>query len=260
MPTPDHVFPMSEVDQNPNSVSLSTLPNNEGNTFWNNYFANGAASSRAPVQFNTTNADAARTWQQQMIQDLQQAAAGNPNSRAQQGLQAGYADARAGQSALGSSMRGTGGGAGLRVGATGAGNVQRGYEGDKSMLMNQEKEAAQALLAQQLAQVRATDAAQAQAMAANALGNQSLDDNMRQFYTAGGIGSAVSQTQTAADRARASMGFDLEGQDLRDEMLKRYGGSLATAGATAASFYGKEKSGGYRQVDGQDSIVPDWDK
>jgi hypothetical protein len=260
MPVP--VFGPSEIDQNPNQVSLGTTPNSEGNRYWSNFFAQGAqAPARAGIAYDTTNADAARGWQTQMMQDLQRQAAGDPNSRAQQGLTAAYGQARAGQSALGSGLRGTGGGAGLRAGAQGAGNVQRGYAGDQQILMTQEKQAAQAQLAAQLAQMRGQDAMQAQGAASNAMGNQSLNDAMQQFYVGGGIGADVASTQTAADRARATMGFDLEGKDIESQLLNRFGGAAATAGATGARFFGANRSGsGYRQVDGQDSIVPDWDK
>lgn len=231
--------------------------------FWSNYFANGAqAGARPGIGYDTTNADAARTWQTQMIQDLQQQAAGNPNSRAQQTLRQGYTDARAGQSALGSATRGTGGAAGLRQGMAGGANVQRGYAGDSAMLMQQEKTAAQALLAQQLAAQRQQDMAQAQGMATNALGNTSLDDAMRQFYTSGGINTDVAATQLAADKARAQLGLDLEGKDIQTELNNRLMNSAATATATASRFASAQPrtGSGYRQVDGQDSIVPDWDK
>lgn len=237
MPAP--IFGADQIDQNPNSVSLTTDPNKAGN-FWRDYFAGGATSTRPGVGYNTTNADAARTWQQQMIQDLQQAAAGNPNSAAQKGLVNSYTEARAGQSALGSSMRGTGGGAGLRAGVAGAGTVQRGFEGDKAMLMLQEKEAAQALLAQQLAQQRATDAAQAQGMANNALGNQNLDDAMRQFYESQGLNFGTEQTQLQADAGRARMGFDLEASDTAD----RFGRKAVGAGATFLGTLGRQQSSG----------------
>lgn len=228
---------------------------------WDDYFAAGAPT-RSNVAFDTTNADASRTWQTQMIQDLQQAAAGNPNSRAQQGLQAGYADARAGQSALGSSMRGTGGGAGLRAGVLGAGNVQRGFAGDSAMLMNREQVAAQSLLAQQLAAQRGQDGQQAGAMASNALANTSLEDAMQQFYTQGGIGRDLSNYQYGAGLTSAQLGMDLESKDLEAQR----NAALATSAGTAASAAAKWASSGggdntkYRQVDGKNSIVPDWDK
>lgn len=235
---------------------------NKPNDFWGNFFSAGAGNTRAPIGLDTTNADQARGWQQNLMQDLQRRAAGDPNSRAQQSLTQGYADARAGQSALGSSMRGTGGGAGLRAGVQGAGNVQRGYAGDQQMLMTQEKQGAQALLAQQLAQMRGQDAGQAGMAAQNMMGNQGLDDAMSQFYTSQGIGHDIAGTQRAVDLGRASLGIS----DARNEIGREGAKDLAQAGATGLATIsrfagsGGNKGGGYRQVDGQNSIVPEWDK
>lgn len=260
MPAP--VFGPNEIDQNPGSVSLSLTPGaTPGGDFWRNYFQQGMNSTRAGVPLDTSNANAARTWQQQLIQDLQQQAAGNPNSVAQKQLESSYTNARAGASALGSSVRGTGGGAGLRAGVQGAGNVQRGFEGDKAALMLQEQQAAQALLAQQLAAERGLDASQAQAMAQNSLANTGLDNAMMQFYTGGGINNALAGTNINNDRARATMGFDLEGRALENELMNRYAGAAATATAAAGNAFGQRNNRtSYRQVDGQNSIVPEWDK
>lgn len=214
----------------------------DSDPFWGNYFAQGADAVRPPVTFDTANADASRAWQTQMIQSLQRAAAGDPKSRAQQSLLQGYADARAGQSALGSATRGTGGAAGLRQGIMGGGNVQRGYAGDSAMLMNQEQTAAQALLAQQLAAQRQADMAQAQGAANNVLGNQGLDNAMRQFYEGQGLQYGLEQTQLGADRGRARLGFDLEAADTANRMLNRGVQAGATALATASKGWGKPKS------------------
>lgn len=259
----DPYFGAEEVDQSPNSVSLDARQNVAGDRFWNDYFAAGAnAPARAPVGYDTANSDVARAWQTQFMQDLQRQAAGDPNSRAQQSLAQGYTDARAGQSALGSSMRGVGGAAGLRQGMQGAGNVQRGFAGDSQMLMAQEQQSAQALLAQQLAQQRAQDAQQAQAMAGITTGNTSLDNAMSQFYTSSGINTGVAGLQNAGDRARAMLGFDLESKALQDQLYSKLAGSAATAGAVGARFFndGGGSGSGFRQVDGQNSIVPDYDK
>lgn len=260
MPAP--IFGPDEVDQSPNSVSLSTRPNGNGDNFWANYFSAGATGApRTNIGLNTTNADAARTWQTQLIQDLQQQAAGNPNSKGQQALAGAYAQARQGQQALASSARGTGGGAGLRAGVEGAGEVQRTFEGDKKVLMVQEQQAAQAALAQQLAAMRGLDANQANMMAANTQQNQGLEDAMRQFYTGGGIQQGISAAQTAADRARAQAGLDLEAQEAQSEAQQRALQAGATGLGVVSRYAGSGGGGGgYRQVDGQNSIVPTWDK
>ena len=259
MPPP--IFGPDEIDQSPNSVNLRAQSESD---FWSNYFSQGASGGPpAQVGYDTTNADAARGWQQELMQDLQRQAAGDPNSRAQQSLAQGYGAARAGQSAIGSSARGTGGAAGLRAGAMGAGNVQRGYVGDQQMLLQQEKLSAQALLAQQLAQQRGQDAMQAGDMAATAQGNQSLNDAMARFYTGGGIQGAQGGFQTAADLASAQAGLDLEASDAQaasNQQIMQAG--AAGFGALSRGFGsgGTNRQGGYRQVDGQSSIVPEWDK
>lgn len=237
------VFTGDQIDTP--TTSLSTVPQaSPQSQYWSHFFAQGAqAPTRAAIGFDTTNADQSRRWQDQLMQDLHRQAAGDPNSRAQQSLTQGYTDARQGQSALGAAARGTGGGAGLRAGALGAGSVQRGYAGDQRMLMTQEQQSAQTLLAQQLAQQRGQDAGQAQSMAANSLGNSTLNNAMSQFYTNGGIQGDVASQQLQADRARAQLGFDLEGKDIQSQLYNRFAGAAATGGATAAHFYGANQGG-----------------
>lgn len=242
MPAP--IFGPDEIDPNPGSVSLNTqTANNPGISFWSNFFAAGPGT-RTGVAFDTSNADAARTWQQQLIQDLQQQAAGNPNSVAQKQLAASYANARAGQSALGSSVRGTGGGAGLRAGVQGAGNVQRGFEGDRAMLMLQEKQAAQALLAQQLAAMRSQDAAQAQGAAQNALGNTSLDDALQQFYLGQGLGLGMSEADRAVEAARTAAGLSERRNAIGDRTFNNAVNAGATGLAAASRWFGTGNNGG----------------
>lgn len=264
----DPIFGFDEIDPGSEEgggkpVSLSTTnPNAAGDAYWSNYFASNVGATRPPVGLDLANQDQSRGWQQQLMQGLQRQAAGDLNSNAQQALRQGYTDARAGQSALGSATRGAGGAAGLRQGMMGAGNVQRGFAGDQQMLKLQEQQAAQAMLAQMLAQQRSQDSAQAQAMAANSLGNQNLNNAMTQFYLNGGISNDAGAAQIAAERARASLGFDLEGRALQQQLLQRYGGAAAGASGAAATVWGGggNQGTGYRQVDGQNSIVPDWDK
>lgn len=227
---------------------------------WDAFFANGVNSTRPGVGFDTTNQDQSRAWQQQVMQDLQRQAAGDPNSRAQQQLSQGYADARAGQSALGSTMRGTGGAAGLRHGVMGAGSLQRGYAGDQQMLMAQEQQSAQAALAQMLAQQRQQDAGQAQAMAGNAMGNQRLDDALQQYYTQGTIGRALAGHQYGADLSRAQLGFDLDARSVAEQQRRDAAQAAGTAFSVLQSWGGGNSGSGYRQVGGQDSIVPIDDK
>lgn len=93
------------------------------------------------------------------------------------------------------------------------------------------------------------------------LGAQGLDDAMRQFYMQGGIAGDVASNQFGQERARAQQGFDLESRDLNNALNSRWVGMAQGAAGVASRIPWFQQSGsGFRQVDGQDSIVPDYDK
>lgn len=254
------IFGPDQIDQNPGVVSLPTQPTDPNGDYWRNFYMQQLGASRPGVAFQTGNQDQARARQQQVIQDLQRAAMGDPNSRAQQGLRDAYGSATSQQSSLGSTMRGQSAGAAQRSIASGQQGIQRGFAGDSQMLQLQEQQAAQAMLAQLLAQQQGQDITQAQGLAQGQLGSQGLDDARRQFYMQGGIQGSLSESQLAQDRARAQLGFDLEGQDIANAYNRRFMGAAQTAAGTLASMPWGQSGGGFRQVDGQNSIVPDWDK
>lgn len=242
-------------------VSLNTRQ--QIDPYWSNWFMQQASnpSGMAAVTPSLANQDQARTQQMQVIQDLQRAAAGDPNSRAQQQLAQGYGAARAQQASLGSTMRGQSAGAAMRGIQQGQAGIQRGFAGDQQMLQLQEQQAAQAMLAQLLAQQQGQDIGQAQMMAQGSLGSSALDDAMRQFYMQGGVTSDIAANQFDQERARAQMGFDLNAQNINNAYLQRFGGMAASAGGAAANMWGRGSTGsGYRQIDGQNSIVPEYDK
>lgn len=243
------------------SVRLGT--NMQADPYWSNWFLQGAQSPQGAFSnpYQTANQDQARAQQQQVIQDLQRQATGDPNSRAQQQLRQGYGAAQAQQASLGSTMRGQSAGAAMRGVQAGQQGIQRGLAGDQQMLQLQEQQAAQQMLAQMLAQQQGQDIAQAQGMAQGALGAQGLNDAMQQFYMQGGIQAALGANQFSQDQARAQLGFDLESQNLRDQFNQGLVGMGQGAAGTALSMWGPKSSGsGYRQVGGQDSIVPEYDK
>jgi len=214
--------------------------------------------------FNTANQDQARTEQARVIQALQAQAAGNMNTLGQQQLTQGFQRAGQQQQSLGSSIRGTGGGAGLRAGAMGAADVQRGLAGEQQMLKLQEQQAAQAMLAQLMAQQHAQDVGLAGSMAQGALAGQGLNQDMERFYGSGLTEQMLGGYQRAFDLERARAGYDLEARDTEARNMAR----LAQAGATGAAALSRMGSNGnsgqqptgYRQVDGQNSIVPLDDK
>lgn len=260
---PDNYWPTigSPTAQSLLDTSLKTSTSPESRA-WSDYFKQqvSAQGQRPAVGFQTTNQDQARLEQQKVIQALQQQARGDLNSLAQQQLQQGYGQARAQQSSLGSTMRGQGAGAAMRGIQQGQQGIQRGFAGDQQMLMLQEQQAAQALLAQMLQQQQGQDIAQAGGMAQGALGSQGLDDAMRQFYFGSGIATDVANQQIQGERGRATLGFDLAGRDIQDRLNQQLMQMGAGAAGAAERIWSNSQQPGYRQVDGQDSIVPDWDK
>lgn len=201
--------------------------------YWSQFYLNGPASVQMP-QFQTANQDQARAQQQQVIQDLQRQAMGDPNSRAQQQLRQGYGAAQAQQASLGSTMRGQSAGAAMRGVQAGQQGIQRGLAGDQQMLQLQEQQAAQQMLAQLLAQQQGQDITQAQGTANAALGAQSLDEAMRQFYAQQGSRYNVEQGQIQGERGRAQLGFDLEGADITNRLIRQGVNAAATGLATWA--------------------------
>jgi hypothetical protein len=158
--------------------------------------------------FQTANQDQARLQQQQVIQDLQRQAAGDPNSLAQQQLQQGYGAAQAQQSSLGSTMRGQSAGAAMRSVQAGQQGIQRGLAGDQQMLQAQEQQAAQAMLAQLLAQQQGQDITQATGMAQGVNQGGALNEAMKQFYAQQGLELGLGREQRDKERQLTSLGLD----------------------------------------------------
>lgn len=188
------------------------------------------------------NQDQARTEQARVIQALQAQAAGNMNTLGQQQLAQGFQRAGQQQQSLGSSIRGTGGGAGLRAGTMGAADVQRGLAGEQQMLKLQEQQAAQAMLAQLMAQQHAQDVGLAGSMAQGALAGQGLNQEMERFYGSGLTGQMLSGYQSRADMERAKLGFDLDAQDLESRRAAQYAQAAATAAAAYSNYGNRQKS------------------
>jgi len=209
--------------------------------YWSQFFLNGPASVQMP-QFQTANQDQARTEQQRVIQALQAQAAGDPNSLAQQQLANAYQGAQSQQSSLGSTMRGQSAGAAMRGIQAGQQNIQRNLPGDQQMLMLQEQQAAQSMLAQLLAQQQGQDITQAQGMANTQLQGQQLEDAIRQFYASQGLGHDIEQAQIASERNAGKLGFDLAGKDITNRFLNQATQAGAAAIGTIGSFGQPQKS------------------
>ena len=200
--------------------------------YWSNFYQNGPNAVTMP-QFQTGNQDQARLQQQQVIQDLQRQAAGDPNSLAQQQLQQGYGAAQAQQSSLGSTMRGQSAGAAMRGVQAGQQGIQRGYAGDQQMLQQQEQQAAQAMLAQLLAQQQGQDITQATGMANGQLQGNALEEAMNQFYAGQGSKFDVNRGDIGGGYNSAQMGFNLDRSKITNDLFNRG----VQAGATGLSTW-----------------------
>jgi hypothetical protein len=216
---------------------------NAGAKHWEGFFNNGPASVQMPT-FQTGNQDQARLRQQQVIQDLQRAAAGDPNSKAQQQLSQSYRGAQAQQSSLGSTMRGQSAGAALRGVQTGQQDIQRGLAGDQQMLQVQEQQAAQQQLAQLLSQQQGQDITQATGMASGVNQGNSMNEAMRQFYAQQGLNAGLARENLNAQGNRASLGID-----------QQYG-DLAMAGTQNAINAGAGLLGGIATMSNNDPNKP----
>lgn len=190
------------------------------------------------------NERAARAWQDQFLQGLQRQASGDPNSRAQQALSQAYGQASQGQQSLGSGLRGTGGGAGLRAGQQGAGQVQRTYAGDSSMLMNKEQQAAQALMSQILQQQRGQDTQGASSQAATTLRGTELDNAMTQFLGTQQYNQMLANSGFDIDSVNLQLGINRDNAASFQNMFNRAvqaGGTVLTTIADSEKEARKEK-------------------
>ena len=208
---------------------------NAGARYWEDLFNKGPTSVQMP-QFQTANQDQARLEQQKVIQALQAQAAGDPNSQAQKQLAQAYQGAQAQQSSLGSTMRGQSAGAAMRGIQAGQQDIQRSLPGDQQMLMLQEQQAAQAMLAQLLAQQQGQDITQATGMANTQLQGQQLDEAMRQFYASQGLNAGIAREQTANDRIAAQLGLNLDSAKLLQQGINTGVNTAAGALGTFGSF------------------------
>lgn len=214
---------------------------NANTDWWSDFYKAGPASVQMP-KYDTMQQAQARREQQRVIQALQQQARGDLNSLAQQQLQQGYGQARAQQSSLGSTMRGQGAGAAMRGIQQGQAGIQRGFAGDQQMLMLQEQQAAQALLAQMLQQQQGQDIAQATGMAGTTNQANALNEAMKQFYAQMGSGLNIEQGQIGAERNAAQYGFDLATQELGNRLLNQGAQAAAGAAGTVAGMDWRSES------------------
>lgn len=229
----------------PSGIGANAAVADKGAQYWEDFYGKGPGYV-APVQFDATNADELRRQQGLVIQALQAQAAGDPNSQAQQQLMQGYGNAQAQQASLGSTMRGQSHGAALRGVQQGQQGIQRGLAGDQQMLMLQEQQAAQAQLAQQLAQQQALDASQAGATADGANKNTALSNDATSAYARGRLSAALGREGRARDSKLSSLGistgFNNAYKDLVDQSISAATSAAATGLSTLGSFGSKPES------------------
>lgn len=211
--------------------------------YWRDAMFNRFGQSPGSVDYQTANQDQARAEQMRVIQALQAQAAGDPNSQAQQQLGRAYQGAQSQQSSLGSTMRGQSAGAAMRGIQAGQQGIQRSLPGDQQMLMLQEQQAAQAMLAQLLAQQQGQDIAQAQGMSNTSLGNSQIGDAARQFYLGLTGGMDLAATERSNQLARAAMGFQDDQNAITQGLLGRAAQTGATVLGTAGSWGGGPSQG-----------------
>lgn len=236
-----------------------------GATPWSDYYAGLAKNGdgiQAP-QYQSGNVDQARAQQDAIIQALQRQAAGDMNSHAQQQLRDMYGRGAAQQASLGSTMRGQSAGAAMRGIQQGQGQLQAGLAGDQQMLKLREQQAAQQMLAGLYAQQHAQDVTQTGDMANGQLAGNELNQAMQQFYSGMDAQGLLNNYQYGSDFARASMGLDLNASQLAQQQAQQnmqMVGTAADALGKVSQSGGNSGGSGYRQVDGQDSVVPYDDK
>lgn len=262
---PDPYDPMSAVPgwaprpagQNPTATNYA--PNQFSEALRHGSGTLGVNWGKSVVSADRGSLDDPRRYQSQVIQALQQQAAGDMNSQAQQQLRDSFQQARAQQASLGSTMRGQSAGAAMRSIRAGQQGIQRAGAGEAQMLKLQEQEAARQMLAQLLAQQQGLDIQGAQNSAAMGLGQTELGMNREMFGATQALNNAIAETDRMNQIGRARAGFS----EAEKNLLRGYtqaGMSAVASGAGAYANMNKSSGGGYRQVNGQDSIVPLEDK
>lgn len=261
-PPPGGLFTLDAVQ--PEGASAATLgPVAEGKGVAEAILGNVARTAQNPslgkwgtqksVDFHTPlDASAANAMGQQqalVIQALQAQAAGDPNSQAQQQLLQGYGNAQAQQASLGSTMRGQSHGAALRGVQQGQQGIQRGLAGDQQMLMLQERQAAQAQLAQQLAQQQQGDLTQAKIASEGNLREAAMNQGMSQFYAGNNIALAIALSKLKGEGEQAAYGFGLDRSDTNNRLVGNLLNAGAAAAGTAAQYGSPPPSSSQQKID-----------
>lgn len=199
-------------------------------------------SSPNVTQQDSSYADAARRQQDLILQQLQQYARGDMNSWAQQQLRGQYDAAANAQQALASSQRGVGAGAQMMQAQQGQSDVMRGLAGQQHMLMLQQQQGAQQLLAQQLAAQQGQDITGAQNSAQNSLMSSQLQNQMQQFLAQQQSQALLNQYNNAFGLGAAQLGFNLQQQGLNTQLGGQIAQGIGGLAGTGMNIWGQNQN------------------
>lgn len=163
-----------------------------------------------------------RNEQLRMIQALQQAAQGDPNSRAQQQMRDIYQQQR-GQIASGiSGARGVAAGAAQEMIQRNQAAADQAYNLDSRMLMSHEQDRAQQALLTELGYARDQSINEADEFAKYQQMQSRLGDDMMRFDKAREFGRAEKDREDQIAALRAAIGLDWQQQDRQESQNRKY--------------------------------------
>lgn len=213
--------------------------------YWSEYARQQAAmyGTRPGAGSDSGNQNAARQYQDQLIQSLHTLASGDRNSAAQQSLRQGYDAARGQARSLATTRRNVGAGAAQRGAQRQSENLTAQQSGQSEALMLQQQRAAEQALAQLYAQQRAQDIAYAQQNAQTQLSNTAMNQQAQQQAAQLGLGYDLGQQNQGGQLASAQLGFNLNQQDINQQYMNALAGAGAAGAATAGQVFGSWGAG-----------------
>jgi hypothetical protein len=163
-----------------------------------------------------------RNEQLRMIQALQQAAQGDPNSRAQQQMRDTYQQQRGQISSGISGSRGVAAGAAQEMVQRNQAAADQSYNLDSRMLMNQEQLRAQQALLTELGYARDQGINEMDEFAKYQQMQARLGDDMTRFDKAREFGRTEKEREDQIAALRAAIGLDWQQQDRQEAQNRKY--------------------------------------
>lgn len=205
-------------------------PNRE----WNMVFETGASSPYEPLPgYDLESQQRSLDMQRQAIQQLQQQASGNYETKAQQELRQQFRRQANQQQALAAGQRGMSAGGQALQARTNIAQSNAVGAGMRETLKLQEQQQAQNMLGQIYAAQQAGDVGLASSLADYATKQRGLGDSMTQFYADQGIQNMLSQHSMGQDMVGANLGFDLQDRSNRRQSDARWMETIGTAAEAA---------------------------